>query len=429
MTHPHQALTPPRTQADLGRSVHAEATVAERGATRAAQVFLLCIATWLGVLGLFNLRHPSDWAMGDWLINYSGGFVRRGLTGELALLLRAAHMPLLWTILLLQWTMYGIVLLGVWRLISDVRWNWWRFALFFSPATLAFVLLDPPFAFRKDILFFALLALTLRLGTRTDREKTHSSSWLLPSSLLTAGCAVCILSHEGLIVFFPYLFGALYLVSSNVRRSVQIFALPALVSVALFAVVSRFPGDAQVADTVCRSIGGTRTSPPSGICGGAIDYLAHNAAYAHQEVLRSMLAGHYWRHVPWLFVLPLVPVIMGLTQLWRRDRAASQVLMAIAALAWLMSISVFYYGTDWTRWIYIHTFSLMVLLLFAARQQGSTTVEQTSALFGPRLGARWASWALLLVYCFGWELSMYGQRPLYGSFVRFVTHNLARGQQ
>ena len=346
MKHSHQALTPSRRQANVAHSLHTEPTSVEQRFTRAAQVFLLCVATWLVVLGLFNLRHPSDWAMGDWLINYTGGFVRRGLTGQLALVLRTAHIPLLWTILLLQWSLYFVVLLRVWRLISDLRWNWWQLVLLFSPATLAFVLLDPPFAFRKDILFFALLALTLSLGNRRSAEQTRTSSWIVPSLLLTAGCTICILSHEGLIVFFPYLFAALFLRTRNVRRSVQFIALPALVSAALFALVSRFPGDIQIAATVCRSIGGALTSPPSGICGGAVDYLAHDAAYAHHEVVRVMLAGHYWRHVPWLFLLPLVPVILGVAQLWRRDRSAARILLAMAGLAWLMSISVFFYGTD-----------------------------------------------------------------------------------
>ena len=396
MTDPHQALTPSRTKANVVHSLHPEPTSVEQRFTRAAQVFLLCVATWLVVLGLFNLRHPSDWAMGDWLINYTGGFVRRGLTGQLALVLRTAHIPLLWTILLLQWSLYLVVLLRVWRLISDLRWSWWRLALFFSPATLAFVLLDPPFAFRKDILFFALLVLALTVGDRTDAEETRASSWIVPSLLLTAGCSVCILSHEGLIVFFPYLFGALFLASRNMQRSLQIFALPALASLALFALVSRFPGNTQIAATICTSIGGTLTSPPSGICGGAIDYLAHDAAYAHHEVVRVMLAGHYWRHVPWLFLLPLVPVILGVAQLWRRDRSAARILLAMAGLAWLMSISVFYYGTDWTRWIYLHTFSMM-LLLFTAKQQTSATAQDSSVLFAGRgtMGVRGVAAGLL----------------------------------
>lgn len=395
-----------------------------------AGVFLAGIALWLVVLGLFNLRHPSDWAMGDWLINYTGGFVRRGLTGQCALLLHAVHVPLLWTILLLQWALYATVLVVVWRLAKHLRWNWWRAALFFSPATLAFALLDPPFAFRKDILFFALLALTIDPEEGSHPGERHARNWMIRSALLALGCAVCVLSHEGLIVFFPYLFAGLYLTSRDLRGTVQIFALPALVSVALFATVARFPGNAHVAQTVCSSIGGTLTTPPSGVCGGAIDYLAHDSMYAHHEVVRVMLAGHYWARAPWLFVLPLLPVVLGILQFRRTDRDAARMLAFTAALAWLLSISLFFYGTDWTRWIYVHIFSMLLLMLYAAQQQPPAAAgEEPSILFAEGGVRRLTGWALLLVYCLGWELSVYGQRPLYGSFVRFITHNLARGQQ
>ena len=394
---------------------------------RIAKGFLLLIGGWLLVLGAFNLLHPSDWAMGDWLINYSGGFVRRGLTGEFALLLHSLHAPLLWTVLALQWTLYTVLLLAAWGLAQTVRWHWWSAAFFFSPATLAFVLLDPPFAFRKDILFFALLVWCLGLAGKPTTGTTRSR--LSQALLLTPGCAVCLLAHEGLIVFFPYLFAALYLVSGSLRRAFEIFALPAAVSVVLFAVISRFPGDLQVAQSVCSSIGGTLTVPPSGICGGAIDYLAHDATYAHNEVVRVMLAGHLAAHLPWLFVLPLLPAALGFAHLWRSNAQDARVLLATAALAWLFSTSVFFYGTDWTRWVYLHITSLMFLMLFAAQRGRHHELQTTSVLFGARGAKRWSAWALLLVYCLGWELTVYGQRPLYGSFIRFVTHNMARGQQ
>ncbi len=398
-----------------------------RRMTRFAHIFILAIAGWLLVLGLFNLLHPSDWAMGDWLINYSGGFVRRGLVGQCASLLRNLHVPPLWTVLLVQWALYAVVLSAVWRLATSVCWNWWTAAFFFSPATLAFVLLDPPFAFRKEILLFALLAFALEL-TRNQRQSSTAFT-LREGALLTLGCVVCLLAHEALIVFFPYLFAALYLRSRDLRRSVAAFAAPAVVSVALFAVVSHFPGNAEVARAVCASIGGTLTAPPSGICGGAIDYLAHDAAYAHREVVRAMLAGRYWTRLPWLFVLPLLPAAMGLFQLWRTDRRAAGVLLGSTALAWLLSISVFFYGTDWTRWIYIHSVCLMMLLLFTQRRRAQTSTKPVSTLFGKQGPKRWLVWASLLIYCLGWELTVYGQRPLYGSFVRFLTHNLARGHQ
>ena len=405
-----------------------QASVTESRLAGVAHVFLAGIGLWLVILGLFNLRHPSDWAMGDWLINYSGGFVRRGLTGQIALCLHALRVPPLWTILLLQWVLYAVVLLQVWHLVRHLRWNWWRAALFFSPATLAFVLLDPPFAYRKDILFFALLALTLGRSLLPSAESDRRSGWSR-GLLLTLGCAVCVLSHEGLIVFFPYLLAALYLPLRNWRRSIEAFALPATASLILFAVVSRFPGNGQVAAVVCSSIGGTLTTPPSGICGGAIDYLTHNSAYAHREVARVMLDNQVAVRLLWLFVLPLVPVVLGIVQFWRIDRPAARALCASAACALPLSFTVLYYGPDWTRWIYIHVFSLTMLMLYAARQQTSESQGRASVLFAGTDTEKWTAWAMLLTYCLGWELSVYGQRPLYGSFVRFVTHNMARGQQ
>ena len=404
----------PRLRDNVARS-----TAPHPGLTRLLNLYLLAVSLWLVILGIFNFEHPSDWAMGDWLINYSGGFVRRGLIGELALRLTALRISPLLTVLLLQWALYAIILIAIGHLIQRLRWRWWSLAFLLSPATLAFALLDPPFAFRKEILFFALLALTLE-GVPPKLSKSAAIV------LLALGCGVCILAHEALIVFFPYLFAALYLRTRSLRQASTLFALPACLSLALFALVSHFPGDAHVAQAVCNSIGGQITSPPSGICGGAIDYLAHNATYAHGQVLQLVQADHYWTLIPWLFLLPLLPAALGLRQLWRANPTSARILVLTSAAAWILSLSLFYYGTDWTRWIYIHTFSLMLLMLYAQKQQTSVT---PSVLFQTKNSARWLALATLLLYCLGWELSVYGQRPLYGSFLRFVTHNMARGTQ
>ena len=47
-------------------------------------------------------REMDSWIIGDWLINYSGGFVRRGLAGAVVMLMhRSTGVPL-------QWVVYGI---------------------------------------------------------------------------------------------------------------------------------------------------------------------------------------------------------------------------------------------------------------------------------------------------------------------------------
>lgn len=397
---------------------------------RMAGAFLVAIAVWLVVLGVFNLRHPSDWAMGDWLINYSGGFVRRGLLGAGAFSLQHyLGLPSLWTILLLQWSLYATVLVVLWRVLQGFETgrltSWWVAAFLLSPATLAFPVLDPPFAFRKEILLFALMAITMAHFGSTPRPSRGSKHSLIgPSLLLSLGCGICVLAHEGLLVYFPYLFGIVVLGLQRLRTAVKALLLPVLVSVVLFALVSRYPGDGHVAQAVCDSIGGQITNPPSGICGGAIAYLSHSSAYAHAEVQQLLLHGT-WQLIPWLFSLPFLPAVLGLVHLRRRYALAFRTVLTCAAVSGALSISLFFYGTDWTRWIYIHAFSLMLLMFFAVWQEE----QQPEPASGGRSWPLPLSRTTLMLYALGWELTVYGQRPLYASFFRFVTHHLLPGKQ
>ncbi len=394
---------------------------------RVAEAFLVLLAAWLLVLGLSNVAHRSDWAMGDWLINYSGGFVRRGLVGALVRLLVPLHVPSLWAVLLLQWSLYAVVLGAVWSTVRPLRWSVWLAALFFSPATLAFALQEPSFAFRKEILYFALLAGVLQRFVRSSARKAvgPAPSNAGFSALLCAGCAVCVLSHEALIVFLPYLLAALLLGFEDRGRALRCFSAPAVVSLALFACVSRFPGDAAVSQAVCRSLGGELSPPSNGLCGGAIDYLARSPQQAHAEVRRVARSEHYVARMPWLVGLALAPALVGVGSLWRAWPFAARVLLGAMASAWPLSTFLFFYGTDWTRWIFIHTFSLFLLLLFAERVRQCNRPAAV-CLAGSAGRAVWAAAIVVtLFYCFGWELTPYRQpRWPYSGLMHFVQHDL-----
>ena len=52
-------------------------------------VFLVCVFVWTITLLFLIADRQEPWQMGDWLLNYSSGFVRRGLSGELFLALAA----------------------------------------------------------------------------------------------------------------------------------------------------------------------------------------------------------------------------------------------------------------------------------------------------------------------------------------------------
>ena len=50
------------------------------------EIFLPIFFSLISIYAILNIFHSSisfDWTFEDWLINYEGGFVRRGLSGEI----------------------------------------------------------------------------------------------------------------------------------------------------------------------------------------------------------------------------------------------------------------------------------------------------------------------------------------------------------
>lgn len=385
--------------------------------TVALALLLLLSVCVLTPLGIYNVHQHSDWAVGDWLINYSGGFVRRGLTGSFALLATPLHVPPPAVILCLQLCLYTVILTVLWRILRQVQWTVPLLALVFSPATLQFPLMDPNFAFRKEILFFALL------GTVLWQLKTRISAAAIILTLCF-GSAICVLSHEALLIFLPYLFAALWLGLPRARRPLTWAVLPAISAGVAFMAVSTHPGTAATARTVCSSLGGTLTYPPSGLCGGAIAYLSRSSSQARGDVQRVAAAEHYSRIMPVLILLGLLPIILQLRALWVAGQRRQVRIIATAALVSMAgSISLFLYGTDWTRWIYIHCFSLMLLLIFTAPQRDRTapaSQAQNPRLFPNSRPARLALASLLTLYLLAWHLSLYQPKVPFGGLIHYL---------
>ena len=93
----------------------------------------IAVATVFHGIGI--LRDQNGWCLGDWLINYHAGFVRRGLTGEIALRVgHGVHMSPLIVVLLMQLACYAAMLFAVHRLVSGTRLQLWTAAALVSPA-------------------------------------------------------------------------------------------------------------------------------------------------------------------------------------------------------------------------------------------------------------------------------------------------------
>lgn len=98
-----------------------------------------------------------NWGIGEWLINYNGGFVRRGLVGQLVLKLSSSGEVVLTVITLGTILIYSAIWIHMIHFLIDNKFSWIIFLIISSPAGLLFVAWDNNVFIRKEYLGFLLL--------------------------------------------------------------------------------------------------------------------------------------------------------------------------------------------------------------------------------------------------------------------------------
>jgi len=366
--------------------------------------YLVSIFLILLGYGMMNIRHTSgsSWALGDWLINYEGGFVRRGLMGEVVFLVgKILHVPLLYLILFLQLGCYGVILGTLWILLASSEWPLWLVALVVSPATLAFPIVDSQAGFRKEILYFAGLSVLLLMLRRQ-----WQNTWAI-SLYLSIIVVISTMSHEGLLCFLPYYLAALSIGLRNSRLALKTFIVPAAIGLMTGYIVSRYPGNTDVAARICSSLPESLQAHGSDICSGAIRSLGDNPQNARAKVVLVDHSYAVYRLYAILTALAVLPIIAGSVDL-RKDTGSRRgvcSVMAALGISFPGSLILFVYADDWGRWIYIHLFSLSLLLFFLESRRRAYSNERRRE---PRLPndpkATLLVWALLGIYATAWNL-------------------------
>jgi hypothetical protein len=371
--------------------------------------------------GFHHARTGSPWTIGDFLINYNAGFVRRGLIGAFGFWLAGGHVGIdIWIVFLIQVLCYLSFLICVLRLIAQARLSYSLIALVVSPATLSFMLFEPSTAFRKEVLLFAVLgALTLPM-VRWLRE------WQL-SVLLSVFAGIIILSHEGLFAYMPYLFGAVAL-RLGLRKAFIVSSVPAACAGGAVLAAITHPGSFEQAQAICHSLHGSLLSPGelngSGVCDGGIAWLQVSTAQAHRFIVDVEAQQHYFRIYGVLAVVAFFPVVVELVRMFRNTalRGSAAIIAGCGCTSIMASIGLFYVGSDWGRWIEIHLVCLMLLLLTAAADrsrcgcaaaetQRTAVLENSASLLG-----RAAAVGGLLLYATTWNLPLFSGSSFRGYF-------------
>jgi hypothetical protein len=319
---------------------------------------LLAVASfylvWLGADTFWHL-YPYSYVWSEALLSYQGGFVRRGLLGELA------YQAAPWVhprrlVVYLTGLLYIAVFLRVIALVIG-RLNLPAILFLLSPIGLIFPLLDK-FAFgRKDVILLAGFLLSLALIRWLRR-------W--PFAGLLAAMAIFLvtgLTHETAWAYFPLAVAYAVHMAARDRAPGCVWGMAAASAgymLAMLVLIYLIRGNPEASVGIMAAWNAFEPDLYSG-SGGAAGYLGADLGGAWNSVVSNLRSWQPWVGYGLAAFLGFA-VIAAYTRrvrpLWRRD-LAGRASLAIAALALLAPLLL---AADWGRYVYMACLQVFVVV-------------------------------------------------------------------
>jgi len=362
-----------------------------------ATVFLL--TSWWAFV---SIEAAHAYKLGDWLINYSAGFVRRGFMGSFVFWLESvtAIRPSV-TVFMVQVGCYlsyfgfaGSLLLRQKSLAPYLL-------LLFSPYLFTFQLSDVGGGYRKEVLFLAVMAMaawaSVCLSVRSFRLVMFGIFLTYP---------LLILSHEMLAAFLPYLV-AIYAIRIKIgARELGILSLMLVPSILAFVFAVGYPATPELVNAMCQNL----TSRYPDICrfNSAIDWLDKSPRYANemlQERLRSARFLETYSLAIGLGCIAFIPIHRRFMSLTKYPLSA-----ALIGISLLGTLVMFFGVLDWGRLIYVNFAALFLMSLVLPLKPMTQSHVRNRSKWSSLLAGSWPSSrlgaaaliSLIVCYSFFW---------------------------
>ncbi|MDY6336130.1 MAG: hypothetical protein SPL25_03515 [Succinivibrionaceae bacterium] len=325
------------------------------------------------VRGYVNFSYP----LGCTLVNYSAGFVRRGLFGEIIMQMNALCQPFLSVVLLTSASLLFLLYLILMRLIRlNVRLAY-MLAIIFSPSLILFQRGEN--ILRADALImslnFAASWILLHLTFQTKRSTLKRFSFirmLVTDTAVFLVLAVSALIHELSASLLPPVMMIFFIYVRKLHRTMHFFTVLGLL-IALYAVMMGFFKYSD-ADTIVQSWSGIYQNPDSYKSNPA---LANTVDESHAmnclEITKTLLKDCIFAFIPHLFIAAAFPFIVlllsGITVVHSASSRARKT-RCLLLIASVCPLGLCLVGFDYGRWFSFCAMNLMVYSLFIAHKAG-----------------------------------------------------------
>ena len=330
----------------------------------------------------------------DWLINYQGGFTRRGLFGEILFILHKVSGLGLDLILYLGVTaMYFVFFLFLYKILKKSDLNFLNTLILFSPLSFTYLALNKTLAGRKEILLFFLLVVFFYNLKNIKFE--NIKYWII--FILT----VSSLTHFGFIFYSPFLIlSFIYLYPEKKFKDLFIQILPILFSgllIVLFTFYSTIYSKPETFE-ICESIKNFVKNCPSETY---IDVL--NYSISDIRAINISYAGNYY-FIKYLiyFILSFTPITIALINLRNNKNYKIKKLFIFLSISIICTIPVFYLGVDYGR--YLNWQYMFVLLLYLHLINFKFLKQDNKNYFFDSKIPKQMLYVIIFIYGFTWSV-------------------------
>ena len=312
----------------------------------------------------------SSWQYGDWLINYQGGLVRRGLIGHILFSLhKFLHIDLDSLIFIFVSFLYFFVSFFLIKSIKFIDDNIENLLIFLSPGFFIYPIMNSGIIGRKDIflIFFVVLFVFF--------EKKISNKYILISFLI-ALVLLCF-SHSGFVFYSQYLFFLFILIKHNRNLSVNKIDLLAFTLTLVFIIlfIITFDANQLTIDNICLSVKDFVSENCA--TGGQIYHLSDSNTNIRYRLFEKInLGSNYIINYFIIYGLSAFVVFFFISKKTINSKINILIFkfqlkkpFVFFLLLFILTIPAFVLGRDWGRYIYMSYSCIFFIYIYCIKEK------------------------------------------------------------
>ena len=362
--------------------------------------------TFLFLVAVYYLygKHTGglDSTISEWLINYQGGFTRRGLPGEIFFYIsNLFEIEIRFSIFIFQIIIYFCFLCLVFYFFKDLKINFFYILVIFSPIFLLYHVAELEILARKELLvFIQYLFFLILLGNKNfSKFKYVYIFFTLP---------LIALSWEPVIFFIFFYIFLLLITEQNQKFSKKYKKiLLALIPFSLTILAILFNNyDALDEKKMCDALMVTFGEH----CYMSLRYLDTTVGQNFYSLIKDVKASHIIRYLLILIIgfAPLFILIYysSYNKIFKSLNIFRNKSLFIIYLFIISPVLIlFLMGLDWGRWVNIlYFFSLSTFFFLIQNKIYIIYFKKLEEIrINLRLKNRFVSILVILLFCFGWN--------------------------